>query len=632
MSLKIARFILLALILGEGALLILGPQVKDHLPAIDAALAAHDKPDWWDDAALGVRYAAWINLVALGALLVTSQWWMRPFCAALPETTLTVSPARPKWFWRALFVAAVACLWVRLPMASKSLWWDEAWVMTQASHGKWRPDTKKPDQYKFTAHDWKRCAFYWQKPTNHAPMSLAQKASLNTWRKLTGAKREEFSDLAARVPALLASCAAVVMLAGLLRSWGRPGVGVAAAFALALHPWAVRYGVDARAYALVIPLCISAMWAATLVIGGGGRRLWPWVWFGLTEFVWLWAYPTDVVIVALLNLVMLGLLARHQPDARDRWTAVWRLAVMNVFAALCFFQMFLPNLMQAKRWAGNETVAQPLSEALLHSTFSQMFLGVEYGWLPAPESVGLVSSLVAVPPFGMSYGVLLPLALLLLLVAVFNRRQYSVPLSLTFRLLLAAPLLGAVLFTLSTVVLGSYYYPRFIIASLPCVIVVVCLVLAGRWKQPWGRKPHWVAAVLVVLAIAPFWLAQNKVFATRPYAPLHDVAAFVQMDAAQQPKPPLIFCYGLGREVFPLYEPRCLSVASAAEVDRLVQQARAEQRPLYAIYGYTVFNRQMIPDGFALLDDKSLFAEAAAFPAIDPEFYFRVLKLVPKAL
>ena len=264
MSLRNVRILLLALLALEAALLLFGPQARDHLPAIQSALAANGKPEWWDDAAMGLRYAAWINIGLLILLLVTSKWWTRPFSKS-PISNLKSQILNSRWFWPLAILAMLTCLGLRLPLASKSLWWDESWVMFQAVHGKWRPDSKQPGQLKFQPHDWKRCAFYYQKPTNHVPMSLAQKASLSVWRKLSGAGRGEFSDLAARTPALIASCAAVLLLALLLRSWGWPGAGAAAAFLLALHPWHVRYGVDARAYAFVVPLCIAGMFAVSRI-------------------------------------------------------------------------------------------------------------------------------------------------------------------------------------------------------------------------------------------------------------------------------------------------------------------------------------------------------------------------------
>ena len=71
-----------------------------------------------------------------------------------------------------------------------------------------------------------------------------------------------------------------------------------------------------------------------------------------------------------------------------------------------------------------------------------------------------------------------------------------------------------------------------------------------------------------------------------------------------------------------------VGVEDAASLRKSIEQAKAEHRALFVIQGYNNFNRQLLPDGFKLLDDKSLFAEAAAFAGIDPEFYFRVFRMV----
>ena len=176
---------------------------------------------------------------------------------------------------------------------------------------------------------------------------------------------------------------------------------------------------------------------------------------------------------------------------------------------------------------------------------------------------------------------------------------------------------------------GSYFYPRFVIAALPCFIILACFafVLGGRHSV----HTRWGGIVLALLIGYGYWslpAAQMHVLLTRPIAPLHDVARYVQEQAAKDNKPPLILCYGLGREVLPVYEPRCVSVEDAVGLRKAIEQAKAEQRALFVIQGYNNFNRQLLPDGFTLLDDKSLFTEAAAFPGIDPEFYFRVFRMV----
>lgn len=676
MPLLLVRILLLVLIALEGALLVFGPQPEDHLPEIQAALAAKDKPDWEDDASMGIRYAAWINLALLFVLLGTAQWWAKPFPRrknATPKGGPLEKPLEkenaglvvmPAWTARGLFfpvvlLAVITCIALRLPLASKSLWWDESWVVMQVSHGKWRPDTKKPGELKFMAHDWKRCAFYYQKPTNHVPMSLAQKASFKIWQAMNDARPGEFSDLAARMPALLASIAAVVLLALLMKQWGYPGAGAVAAFLLALHPWHIRYGVDARGYALVVPLCIAGMFAVTRIFQTRGYHVLPWVAWGAIEFLWLWAYPNAVIDVAVLNLVLAYGVQRYNDMP---WQTLVRLAVTNAFAAMAFIQMFLPNFMQATRWAGNETVSQPLTSALFQSTLSQLVLGVELAWPPTVEAAGLVSSL---PGIGISsfHGAMWLLTAIVVILTVprgglmsrlptlwWPRRHLPRPSSGFESPPLGGPLwiLGSLVFSTNLFMgivrtTGSYFYPRFIIGVLPCLIALVCLLVAetlGRTKTSDGwpkRLPvvlRWLAILLALglaIQVFPFWKAQISLLTSRPYAPLRDVADFVTMmegnylkDGSQEV---VVVCYGHGHETLPIYLPTVLSAVSKAELEKYINEARTERRALLVIQGHTGHNRGLIPDGFQLLDDRNLFREVKAFAGIDPEFYYRVYEM-----
>ncbi|QIF05431.1 hypothetical protein [Roseimicrobium sp. ORNL1] len=635
MSLRLVRILLLVLIALEGALLLFGPQTKDHLPAIQEALAAKEKPDWDDDASMGIRYAAWINLALLLVLLGTAQWWAKPFTNLKSQISNFKSAGNQRWFWPLVLLAIITCVALRIPLASKSLWWDESWVVLQVSHGKWRPDTKKPGQLKFTSHDWKRCAFYYQKPTNHVPMSLAQKTSFTLWRAVTDAKPGAFSDLAARIPALLASAAAVLLLALLMRQWGFPGAGVVAAFVLALHPWHIRYGVDARAYALVVPLCIAGMFAVTRIFQTRGFAVLPWVAWGAIEFVWLWAYPNAVVDVLVLNLLLAYGVQRYNDMP---WQTLVRLAVTNAFAAMAFIQMFLPNFMQATRWAGNETVSQPLTKALFDSTLSQLVLGVELAWPPTVEAAGLVSS---TPGIGISSfrGAMWVLLAILVLLPI-ARHRFAPKGSGGPWWVLSNLFFSTSLFMLIVSSTGSYFYPRFIIAVLPCLIAIVCLLMAEAiWKsEPKGlpswlpQVRRWVAvplALALIIQVFPFWKAQATLLATRPYAPLRDVSDYVAERQAlrKDGKQYLVVCYGHGHETLPIYLPTVASAVSRAELEKYINQARTEQRGLLVLQGHTGHNRGLIPDGFELLDDKNVFTQVNSFAGIDPEFYYRVFEM-----
>ena len=635
MSLRFVRILLLVLLVLEVTLLIFGPQTRDHAPAIQAALAAKDKPDWWDDAAMGVRYAAWVNAGLIVLLAATSAWWARPARASSVITPQS-SPLTPKWYWALLAVAVFTSLAVRFPLASKSLWWDESWVVMQVSHGKWRPDSKKPGQYRFQEHDWKRCAFYYQKPTNHAPMALAQKASFTLSQKILKEPAGEFRNLAARAPALLASAAAVLLLALLLRSWGWPIAGISAAFLLALHPWYIRYGVDARAYALVVPLCIGGMFAVSRIWQTRGMKWGPWVAWGLVEFLWLWAYPNAVLDVAMLNILLAGVFLR---DVEVRMIGLLRLAATNLFAAMAFIQMFLPNLMQALHWAGSENVAQPLTGHLIKSTLSHLFLGVELGWVKAVETEGLVASTPGIAGTSFWGGMLvLSIALIALL---WNRFRSAEKVPGRYWLVLVMPVVSSMLFAALVSAAGSYFYQRFVIAALPCVTAVFVLLFAeafadrsaapssGRWAR---RSLATFLLIMVTVKVVPFWSAQAQVLTSRPYAPLRDVATYVKRYGTDLQKKhgsslPLYVCYGHGHEVMPIYLPEVQSALSRAELEKYIAQARAENRHLLVIQGHSIHNRALIPDGFTLLDDPAVFTEVKAFNGIDPEFYFRVFEL-----
>ncbi|WP_050024338.1 hypothetical protein [Verrucomicrobium sp. BvORR034] len=617
--------VLAALVLGDGALLIWGPRPVEHQAAITAALAAGEKPDWWHDAAMGIHYGAWIGLAGWILLTGTHRIWARGWERAPSGQSADRPISSPRWFWPLVLMAMLAGLGLRLPMASRSLWWDEAWAVQQASHGKWKEDPKKPDGLRFLPHDWKRCAFYYQKPTNHVPLSLAQKTSLTVWQKITKAKREDFSDLAARMPALLAAAAAVLLMACLLRTWGHPGAGVAAALVLAVHPWAIRYGVDTRAYSLILPLCPAAMLAATAVIRSHGRSTGGLVALGGAEFLWLWAFPNALVDVAVLNLVTLVFLLRVQETTRDRWTAWWRLLATNLFAALLLTQVFLPNVLQARRWAGAEKDHHVLTGQLLDQTASNLLSGldhyipsqlVEATGIPALSAHGLTAGTLALVIAGsVLYGAWR---------ALVRDHHLRWVLPVTF-------LVSASVFAALTQLADSYFYPRFIIAVLPCLILLtvqamseLSIWLGKRPGKPLASLPALAVAALYGWVVYPGW----QLLLTHPIEPLHDVASFIQKHARGLKPAPVIVCYGLGKEAMPLYERHCLPAGSGAELAAIVAKAEKEKRPLYAIYGYANFNRTVLAEGFKQLDDKSLFTEVAAFPGIEPDFYFRILKRV----
>jgi hypothetical protein len=609
--------IVTALAFIEIGILLLGPDVA----AARAKIAASpDDVPWEADADLGLHLGALINLVLLVVLAVTSRWWSRGFSdkESLPEESQAKAKSTASWFWPLVLVAVVIGTGLRLPLASRSLWWDECWVMRQCSHGSWKPDKKNPGELSFSPTTWKRCAFYYQKPTNHVPMSLAQKASLTTWRTFTGSSPHEFSDLAARVPALLVSAAAVALIAGLLRRWGRPGVGVVAAWILALHPWHIRYGVDARGYSLVVPLCLSALLAGSCLLGSQGRKLRYWVWLGLNQFLWLWAFPNALLDVGIMFAILGWLLFRQQTCATDRWAIIARLMVSHLFAAMLLLQAFLPNFMQAKRWAGQEADAHYFDQTLLLETLSQAVTGAPWEITensPAAEGKS-TSSAKALSGTDVTRLLLFPLlavGFLGLWAVSFDRGGHH--------WLLYGIVLSTSAFMLLTRVAESYFYPRFAMALL----IPVVIGLAMCCRDLWGRSSALQRILAAGPVLAAFLLASQparSALLSLPYTGYRDVADFLRA----QPGNPRVACFGLGREALPVYFPNFTGVVKPADIQAELDKARAEKRDLFLVQGYDSFHRTVVPDGFKLIDDPSLFEKVRDFPGIETQFLFHVFK------
>lgn len=617
----LARVLISLLILGEVAIVVLGPDAKAAKLAIAEAKAANDPISHWEpDADIGIHTAALLNTGLLVVLALTAGWWTRPFETPLDEDERPHRPRRPWWQKLATpaFVLLFATLYGASSFATKSLWWDEMWAVKQCSLGTWKPDKKNPDELKFQPTTWKKCAFYYQKPTNHAPMSVLQKASLTLWQKITHKKPFEFNELVIRAPALIASGIAMVLL---MRLCGIAGGLPVMAFLLYLHPMHLHYGVDARAYALIVPLCLSAILAQRRIIFRKGRTLWPWIWLALNQAVWIWTYPNAVLDVLVLFIVLGVFLWRGETSAKDRATAMLRLLVAHVFAAALWLQLFLPNLIQALHWAGKEDQGHQLNAGIFQDTLTQLAFGMNWnGFGNSVESLGL-TSLVQVSGSTVVAGALLALFFGLSLCGLFWALRHLPKTGW----LLAAPIISAVLYAAIGSVFGIYFYPRFVIATLP--VFIVGLSLAGHAFSDWSQKRRLITYGILALYILPT-MHQRSLIMTRPHSSGRDAAQYINEWIKAHPtfNEPLVMCYGLGREVMSVYYPKVLPASRAEDITALQQKAHAEHRPLLVIQGYTIFNRTLAADGMKLLDDRKRFAELGAWPALDPDFYFRVLE------
>jgi hypothetical protein len=571
--------------------------------------------------AIGIQSAAFFNSVVLLLLILTARWWLRPWRAEPVSAGGKVRTPSSKVVIFGLLVVTLIGTGLRLPLASKSLWWDELWAIRQCSHGSWKVDAKSedPEAMRFSPTTWKRCAFYYQKPTNHVPMSLLQKASLDLARKVSGGPRHEFSDLAARVPALILSAGAVFLTGWLLLAWGAGPVGaLAGALLLAVHPTAIRYGVDARGYALVMPLVLSALLIGTRLVRSGGRDSLAWIGLAVNQCVWLWAFPHGVLDVAVMTLVLAVLLVRAQSNGADRVAVCVRLVVAHVCSGLLFIQLFLPNLLQARHWAGQEGQGHVLDADILKDTLSRLLTGLRWREPAAGSDLGeglpQLITLWGPPAVGITLLVIAG-ALVLWNVLTACRRGDRVS------WLVAGLLVSGVLFALLTKVVGTYYYSRFAIALVPGVVLGLTL----GWGQA-GRLGRLLQGG-VWLALIVTGLRGDEVLLKRPIEPIRDVAEWLAdagAGAGSGANGAAVLGYGHGREALTVFVPRLIPVDDAAQIQQELERAQSQGRSVFVVVGHFHFNRAMLPTGFPVFEEVTRFNEVARFDGIESENHYRI--------
>ncbi|MDJ0786117.1 MAG: glycosyltransferase family 39 protein [Myxococcota bacterium] len=560
---------------------------------------------------IGLWWAAALNL-GLGALCVASApLWTRP----VPPRA-----SRPAGMSRRLFALLVALaillgLGLRLPLATKSLWWDEAWTIRQVIVGSFAVTDGDPtaanDLERFKPGGLERALFYAKKPTNHALYSVAAWSTNGVWRSTHDGPPQRFSELAYRLPALLASALCMLGVALLCRELGFARAGPLAALLLALHPWAIRYGTEGRAYGFVMTFTVLGVLAMSRFLRSRRHRdLGAYV-VSQVLLVWTWSYAAFVTagLGAAAGLHVL----RSEGSARERRGEAFRLVVAHVLAVMAVVQVFAPNLTLVGTWGVYVGDAVSRLPAVLAGLATGMLWPDGLGDPELPSLSALLESSRLAQAVVL---VVLPLVVAGGAVAVcrFDRSARSVLLGW----LAAAPLAVIV-----TQVTGRHFYPRFLMYALPAVVVLAAIGLerlharcARRWS---GARGHGTGLALAGAAVAA-WLAvcapQIQLLLERPYAPLRDTRDSLAPAAIRAG-------LGFGTSALRVYDPEIRYLDGVADIAAICRTARDAGQPLRIASGYPVHNRERRP-AIALLEDATHFTVVAEHRGIEPAFHFRV--------
>jgi hypothetical protein len=175
-------------------------------------------------------------------------------------------------WWSAVAAAAMAGLMLRLLAARSGLWTDEAWSMIYAEQAR-----DPIGVFLRINHD-----------NNHHLNSL--------WLQAVGVGAPPWL---ARLPAILAGTASVVVAALLAGKARTPGI--VAAILVALSPAMVTLGSEARGYSLMLLAVLTMLLIVTRSIERGWSRSTPW-WLAFVAALGMFSHLTMAAPVALISL------------------------------------------------------------------------------------------------------------------------------------------------------------------------------------------------------------------------------------------------------------------------------------------------------------------------------------------
>ncbi len=488
------------------------------------------------------------------------------------------------------------------PRLGHSLWGDEEYSMKayiapaaeQQADGSW----------KFERRPWMTTLWDYDRPTNHIGYTVLARLFHDAgFRPGEGATDPWFSETLMRLPSFLAGLGAILTLVWCCRVWGlRRGVAWIA-LGYAGHAWLVRFGCDARGYGLVVMLL-------PLLLGSLGRALqtglWRWwLLFALAQFYLLWTHPGAVHFPAALNAAALWLILRAPRQDRLAMTGRWLAA--SLLSAMLVIGLMAPCLPPFLAFLKENRLPGALNWPWFQDSAAALFAGAL--WHPWDKSNPLCASLLTGPlpvPLAAAW---ITLGAAVALLGVWNLARDPAR-----RPLLVYLLGGPLLLLAHLIVGGTRPYQWYLIPMLPNLF----LLWAAAWNSPAAssqRRPWLAAPVLAALAGVHLLALPTARFLTRfPIEACRDSVALTR--SITNPCHP-----GYGREALTAspgmsteaYDPAVIRFSTAAELQALIHQARAAEKPLFLNFGFRRLLQDAHPEIFTLIDNPALFESVQTF-------------------
>lgn len=562
---------------------------------------------WKQDIQLGKGIASCVGIIALGFLMLIHKKWRTP-------NLLSQSNHKHvgKYFYILILTIVTLGTFLRWNLWGSSLWWDEAWNVRENSHGKYR--STHDNGIKFHPTDWQRAAWYYPKPTHHAPIALASKACLTIWHNIFNIPAHIFSEKVIRLPCMLASLLSIGFIGILLKTWGHTKAGVIASFILAIHPWHIRHGIEARGFSFVVLGMITALIFLTKIIETKTIKERWLFFFGFSLFLLMWSFPSGIWYPIAFVLVA-PIYLKKEPSNRlqniSSYANHYRLLATCILAGVLFLHCYLPALTQAFRWK----IQDPhfLCLPLISETWSAIISGSKNSLQPL-SLFKLVSTVIAtgISIFGIT--------------KLRDKNNSKFP-----RTICLALLISALCYLITTWSLQHHFYHRYLIHLLPIYIIGLSIgILAITNKFASSPKILNTLGIVILLLLACFPFYHNNLnLIKNPFSPIRDIAQAIEK--LEKTKGAKLLGLGHGSKIVQLYKP---------DVDYLIKKDTAQAKfdevlksnatPIYVFFGHKNFNLTHYPAIFekiTKLNEKFEKTENLELHAIENNFTYEILRI-----
>ncbi len=595
---------------------LLQPSLTEAAANIQEAIKNHKIIQPEDSVAVYLPKALLLN-AGLCVVLGLAWWRGRLELSTPPDgSNEKVTSTDRRLLWTVVGATMLLSGLLNEPRLRVSLWGDEVITMRDFVVGRVRR-LKKNDMLHVEPVPLIETAFGYWRPNNHVLYSMAARWSQLKWPGSDSPTSTYFNEAALRLPAFIAGLAAFPMLAALALTIGWPRAGMASVVLLALHPWHVRFGTEARGYAFLLLLTPALI---LCIVKGARTGRWRW-WLvsGIIAFLLLYSQPLSLYVILAAVFSGCLLVLTHWKAGRDRITILTRMVAGNLCGAMLALPLMLPLLPQIKPFLATRSTDWHLDLYWVYDALAEMFTGVVWHQHDPSNPYTRSWELVfGAHPWVVVGGILLLGAVLLAGVMAFWRR------GMMTRCLLPALLLPPLLLTLAGVAKGLLVVQYYLVIGLPGLVLVMAAgtTLLAEACIPRTMSAPWIPAMACGLACIPFGAAthhQREIMRLLPLEPRREAASIIHETLnLKDARFDAVISAGFWPDK--AYDPMVHTVVSSDEIKDIAATAVSMGRPFYVTCTQYNSTRGTYSEAFNFVENSGQFDRVATLYGSWEEF------------